>query len=176
MDDGGYRLLWDERARPARGRPAGLNRERIVAAAIALADDEGLPKVSMKRVAEALGSGVMSLYRHVPGKDELVLLMYDGLMAGPLSLPEDATRRDLLLEWGRTIRDLFVAHPWALAVATDDRVMGPHEAAWVDAVMGRLVAVGLPPQLGLVAVLTVYCFVLGGGQPRPVPEPRGPGS
>ncbi|WP_205324517.1 TetR/AcrR family transcriptional regulator [Glycomyces sp. YM15] len=161
-----YNLLWGEAARAGRGRPPGLSRERIVAEAVAIADAEGLQKVSMKHLAERLGSGVMSLYRHVPGKDELVVLMYDSLMAGPLPLPEADHWRDVLRHWGLGVRDLFIAHPWALTVATSERTMGPGEAGWVDAVLGRLSAVGLPAELGLIAVLTVDCFALGAVRPE----------
>lgn len=166
MGQGDYELLWGERARPGRGRPAGLSRERIVAEAIAIADAEGLAKVSMKHLAERLGSGVMSLYRHVPGKDELVILMYDSLMAGPVPLPEADRWRDVLHDWGLGIRALFLAHPWALSVATSDRPMGPHEAAWVDGVIGRLTALGLPADLGVLGVLTVDCFAMGAVWPE----------
>ncbi|MFG3338368.1 TetR/AcrR family transcriptional regulator [Glycomyces sp. NPDC048151] len=161
-----YDLLWGEATRPGRGRPAGLSRERIVAEAVAIADAEGLQKVSMKHLAERLGSGVMSLYRHVPGKDELVILMYDSLMTGPLVLPEADNWRDLLRHWGFGVRELFTTHPWALAVATSERSMGPGEAGWVDAVIGRLTAVGLPAGLGLISVLTVDCFILGAVRPE----------
>ncbi len=166
-----YALLWDEvmrdgRPRPGRGRPSGLTRERIVAEAVAIADAEGLQKVSMKHLAERLGSGVMSLYRHVPGKDELVLLMYDSLMAGPFPVPEADTWRELLLGWGRSVRELFHAHPWALAVATGERPVGPHEAECVDTILGRLFAVGMPPATGLIAVLTVDCFAFGAVRPE----------
>jgi AcrR family transcriptional regulator len=161
-----YDLLWGEATRAGRGRPAGLSRERIVAEAVAIADAEGLQKVSMKHLAERLGSGVMSLYRHVPGKDELVVLMYDSLMAGPLPMPDADHWRDLLRHWGLGVRELFNAHPWALGVATSERSMGPGEAGWVDTVIGRLTAVGLPADLGLIAVLTVDCFALGAVRPE----------
>ncbi|WP_198667620.1 TetR/AcrR family transcriptional regulator [Glycomyces dulcitolivorans] len=163
---GEYGLLWGDRPRPGRGRPSGLTRERIVAEAVAIADAEGLQKVSMKHLADRLGSGVMSLYRHVPGKDELVILMYDSLMAGPVTVPEADHWRDVLIGWGRSVRDLFQAHPWALPVATGDRPMGPHEAGWVDQILGRLTAVGMPPATGLIAVLTVDCFALGAVRPE----------
>ena len=57
------------------GRHGGLTRERIVAAAIDLADADGLGALSMARLAERLGCGTMSLYRHVANKDELVVFM-----------------------------------------------------------------------------------------------------
>ncbi|MDA1363091.1 TetR/AcrR family transcriptional regulator [Glycomyces luteolus] len=161
-----YDLLWGEATRAGRGRPSGLSRERIVAEAVAIADAEGLHKVSMKHLAERLGSGVMSLYRHVPGKDELVVLMYDSLMTGPLPLPEADHWRDVLRHWGFGVRDLFIAHPWALTVATSERSMGPGEAGWVDTMIGRLTAVGLPAELGLIAVLTVDCYALGAVRPE----------
>lgn len=166
MGKADYDLLWGEATRPGRGRPAGLSRERIVAEAVAIADAEGLQKVSMKHLAERLGSGVMSLYRHVPGKDELVILMYDSLMNGPLSLPPAETWREILRPWALGLRELFNTHPWALTVATSERSMGPGEAGWVDGVIGRLTAVGMPPELGLLAVLTVDCFVLGAVRPE----------
>ncbi|WP_158630398.1 TetR/AcrR family transcriptional regulator [Glycomyces terrestris] len=166
LGQGEYELLWGDRSRPGRGRPSGLTRERIVAEAVAIADAEGLHKVSMKHLADRLGSGVMSLYRHVPGKDELVILMYDSLMDGPPDLPDADTWRDVLLHWGRTVIGLFRAHPWAITVGTSARTMGPGEAGWVDHVLGRLGALGLPADLGLMAVLTVDCFALGAARPE----------
>jgi AcrR family transcriptional regulator len=166
VGQGEYELLWGAQERAGRGRPAGLSRELIVAEAVAIADAEGMQKVSMKHLAERLGSGVMSLYRHVPGKDELVILMYDSLMAGPLPLPDADGWRDILLGWGRGVKNMFAAHPWALTVATSDRAMGPNEAAWVDGMLGRLAAVGLPVDIGLVTVLTVDCFALGAVRPE----------
>ncbi|MBT9329369.1 TetR/AcrR family transcriptional regulator, partial [Salmonella enterica subsp. enterica serovar Typhimurium] len=54
-----------------------LSREAIVDAAIALADEDGLDALSMRRIADRMGVGAMSLYRHVAGKDELIAAMTD---------------------------------------------------------------------------------------------------
>ena len=70
-------LLWGTREPATRGPKAELSLERIVDAAVALADREGLGALSMRRVATELGVGTMSLYRHVPGKGELLDLMLD---------------------------------------------------------------------------------------------------
>ncbi|MFD7652654.1 TetR/AcrR family transcriptional regulator [Actinosynnema sp. NPDC059797] len=70
--DLGVELLWGE-------RPA-LNLARIVGAAVAVADEEGLAGLSMRKVAERLGFTTMSLYRHVPGRDHLVDLMCDAVL------------------------------------------------------------------------------------------------
>src|SRR6186997_127264 len=70
-------LLWKRTARSRRGPEPALSRERIVAAAIEIADAEGLAALSMARLAERLGCGTMSLYRHVANKDELQVFMMD---------------------------------------------------------------------------------------------------
>jgi AcrR family transcriptional regulator len=73
--------------REAREPEQELTRERVVCTAIAIADAEGLPALSMRRVADDLGIATMSLYRYVPGKEELVLLMADSTL-GEERLPE----------------------------------------------------------------------------------------
>ncbi|MEU6860318.1 TetR/AcrR family transcriptional regulator [Glycomyces sp. NPDC046736] len=165
MGDGGYELLWGAKTRPARGRPPALSRERIVAEALAIADAEGLQQVSMKHLAERLGSGVMSLYRHVPGKDELVALMYDATMTDPPRLPEGEGWRAAMTAWALAVRDLFHAHPWALALATANHAMGPGEARWLDTALGVFEAEGLPAEICLAAVMAVNGYV--GGAVRP---------
>src|SRR4051812_49574831 len=74
---------WGLRERPARGPRPGLSLERIVGAAVDLADAEGIGAVSMGRVAKELGSSPMSLYRYVAAKDELLALMVDAALALP---------------------------------------------------------------------------------------------
>src|SRR5215468_2656297 len=68
---------WGVRDRPHKGPKPGLSLERIVAAAVQVADAEGLAAVSMSRVAAELGTAPMSLYRYVTAKDELLALMLD---------------------------------------------------------------------------------------------------
>src|SRR3954451_19235158 len=77
---------WGRRARPTKGPKPGLSLERIVEAAVALAQAEGIGAVSMARVAGGLGSCPMSLYRHVAAKDELLALMVDAAL-GPVPSP-----------------------------------------------------------------------------------------
>ena len=80
-------VAWGVRGRPHKGPRPGLSLERIVAAAIRLADAEGLAAVSMSRVATALGTAPMSLYRYVAAKDELLALMVDAAYGPPPSGP-----------------------------------------------------------------------------------------
>jgi AcrR family transcriptional regulator len=100
-------------AGPAPRRDHELTRERIVATAIAIADRDGLADLSMRRLATELGVATMSLYRHVPSRDELTLAMIDTALGG-LRLPARHLRgwRSSLelcarLEWA-----VFQRHPW----------------------------------------------------------------
>jgi AcrR family transcriptional regulator len=90
-----------------------LSLARIVDAAIAIADDEGLAGLSMRSVAMEVGVPTMSLYRHVPSKDELVLAMVDAVMSGlaPPVLP-GATWRTKLEAIAKVQWDGYVRHPW----------------------------------------------------------------
>src|SRR5437773_485762 len=73
----GIEAAWGLHRPPSRGPKPALSLDRIVRAAIGLADARGLDAVSMGRVAAALGAGTMALYRYVRTKDELLVLMVD---------------------------------------------------------------------------------------------------
>jgi AcrR family transcriptional regulator len=95
--------------------PSPLNRERIAAAALRIADAEGFASVSMRRVAQEMGVGTMSLYYYVRTKADLIAAMDDVLMGEVLmpSLPR-SWREALTLIATRT-RDVFLRHPWTLS-------------------------------------------------------------
>jgi AcrR family transcriptional regulator len=100
--------------RPSRGRPAELTREQITAAAVAVADAEGLEAVTMRRLAAELGAGAASLYRHVTTRSELVTRMVDQALgeADPTTATGD-WRADIVaanLGWLRYLR----RRPWLL--------------------------------------------------------------
>ena len=113
----GLDLLWDaadtDRV-PARRRK-GLDFGQIVRAAIEIADTEGLDAVSMRRVATKLDTGAMSLYRHVPDKDALVLLMIDATLGDSY----DPAATTVMGDWRASLRamaelswTLMRRHPW----------------------------------------------------------------
>ncbi|MGH8880375.1 MAG: TetR/AcrR family transcriptional regulator, partial [Stackebrandtia sp.] len=131
-DDGAGRrrralaLLWGETERPSRGPKPSLSRERVVAAAVAIADAEGLAAVSMQRLATELGVTKMAMYRYVPGKSELTLLMVDDAMGQapePAAGPGDWAAT--LENWARQLWDRLVAHPWVLGATVGLRPIGP---------------------------------------------------
>ena len=107
-------LLWDGGPRPSRGPKPGLTLDRIVEAAVRIADEEGLGAVSMRRIATELGTGAMSLYRYVPGKAELLDLMLDRVQR-PSENPADlgdGTWRAALEAMARATLALYTRHPW----------------------------------------------------------------
>ena len=91
-----------------------LSREKIAAAALAIADAEGFEAVSMRRLAQELEVGTMSLYYYVKTKDDLIAAMDDALMAEALlpSLPKGWRRA--ITEIATRTHSVFLRHPWAL--------------------------------------------------------------
>lgn len=121
-------LLWGRSEAPTRGPKPALSVAEIVAAGIAIADEEGLAAVSMRKVGERLGKSAMSLYTYVPGKAELLDLMLDAVLG---ELP---TTYDLAGGWRpameRSARDgwaFYERHPWVLQVSGTRAALGPHE-------------------------------------------------
>jgi AcrR family transcriptional regulator len=112
---------------PAAPEPAvkdGLSLARIVRTGIAIADAEGLAALSMRRVAGELGAGAMSLYRHVPGKDELIDLMAGTVLdEAEADMPpaEGDDWRPRVECYARIMWALYRRHPWLLQVLTVTR-------------------------------------------------------
>jgi len=101
-----------------------LSLDRIVRAAVEIADGEGLEALSMRRVAAALGAGTMSLYRHVTGKDDLIDLMAEAVLeeaeiGSPAAGPDGW--RERLAAYARAMWALYLRHPWLLQVLSATR-------------------------------------------------------
>jgi AcrR family transcriptional regulator len=145
-------VLWERPEPPERPAPAPLSRERIVRAAIGLADADGLAAVSLRKVAAALDVGPMRLYGYIDTKDELLDLMVDAVHAevGPAG---DGWR-EVLASYAESTRQAVHRHEWLadliggrpqlgpLALATGEAVIsGLGGAVHVDAVMPVIGAV-----------------------------------
>lgn len=137
-------LLWRTSERVSRKGKPDLSVDRIVRAAIEVADTEGLQALSMRRVAERLGVGTMSLYTYVPGKPELLDVMLDTVY-GETARPEDVpggwrARLELI---ARENWALYQRHPWLLQVATSRPVLGPNVTAKYDYELRAIDGIGL---------------------------------
>ncbi|MFN8620783.1 MAG: TetR/AcrR family transcriptional regulator C-terminal domain-containing protein [Chloroflexota bacterium] len=120
---------------PTRG--AQLTRERVLAAAIDLADAEGLDGLSMRRLGAALAVDPMAIYRHVRDKDDLLDGMVDSIVARvPIAAGEtwDAALRSTILG----ARAELLRHPWAKGVIESRPTPGPATVQYIDRVLGIL--------------------------------------
>jgi AcrR family transcriptional regulator len=156
---------WRQRyADPPRRRPRadGLTLEGVVDAAIALVDAEGLDALTMRRLATALDSAHTSLYRHVAGRDELLVLMVDRILGEVASGDDPAldprARAEALL---RRYRRVLLAHPAIAPLAARGQLLGPHALAGRQLGLALLVEAGADPALAVEAYLTLTHFVIG---------------
>ncbi|MGH8775049.1 MAG: TetR/AcrR family transcriptional regulator [Jiangellaceae bacterium] len=159
-------LLWGRTTRPSRGPKPSLSLAGIVRVAVAIADAEGMRAVSMRRVADDLGVTTMSLYRYVPGKDDLVELM----MESAVGLPPERDgggpghwRRDLE-RWARAQHVLYRRRPWMLQVPIHGPPMGPNNLAWMDSALQALFEPGLSEGDALYGLLLLSVYVRGEAQ------------
>jgi DNA-binding transcriptional regulator YhcF (GntR family) len=140
-----------------------LTAERIVAAAMAIADAEGLPAVSMRRIATEIGAATMSLYRHVADKDDLLMRMMDTALAEwrfPAESPRDWRARLELA--GRMLWATFTRHPWlapALSVTRPQPIAGG--LAYTEWVLASLADSGLDMSTVFTAHITMVNYVRG---------------
>ncbi len=120
---------------PPDGDPP-LSRDRVVAMAITLLDEGGLEGLTMRRLADRLGSGVMSLYWHVDNKEDVLDLALDRVLefTGPEAGPGAQAWRDEVLQMLEDWRASMLCHPWSAALLPR-RALGP-------AILGRLERLG----------------------------------
>jgi DNA-binding transcriptional regulator YhcF (GntR family) len=143
-------------------RDPQLTLERIVTAAIAIADREGIGELSMRRLATDLGVATMSLYRHVPGRDELEVAMIDAAM-GELRLParRPSWRRGLELaareEW-----KLFKRHPWLAPLMSLTRPqLAPKGLLLIEWILGLFAGSPLDLKRRALVHVMMFSFVRG---------------
>jgi AcrR family transcriptional regulator len=152
----GVALAWGVAASPQRGPKREMSVERIVDAAVELADAEGLGAVSMAAVATRLGYTPMSLYRYVSAKDDLFLLMQEEATAlPPDSVAEAEGWRAKLEELYRAMVQVNVRHPWMLDIPITGSPTTPNSAAWMDAGLAALAGTPLTLAERLSVVLAV---------------------
>jgi AcrR family transcriptional regulator len=126
--------------RPRSRRP--LNRERILLAAVAIADERGVGAVTMRAVAARLGVEAMSLYNHVANKDDILDGMVD-LVIRQVDLPADAGDwREAMRRRAVSAHQVFGRHPWAPQLVDSRQSSGPARLRYLDWVLGTLMGAG----------------------------------
>lgn len=145
---------------PARTRTP-LSPERIVLAAVEVADRSGLGAVSMRNVGKALGVEAMSLYHHVAGKEALLDALVEWIFGG-IDLPEPGEPwRAAMYRRAASARDRLAAHPWAVGLIESRTAPGPALLRHHDAVLGSLRAGGFSVADAAHAFSVIDAYVYG---------------
>jgi AcrR family transcriptional regulator len=141
-----------------------LSRERVLDAAIRLADEGGIEALSMRKLARALDVEAMSLYNHVANKGDLVDAIAD-LVVSEIELPSTTE------EWDVAVRtcaisayETFMRHPWACSlVMSPTKTRGPRlpRLRYIEWLLGRLREAGFSPELAYHAYHTLDSHILG---------------
>jgi AcrR family transcriptional regulator len=133
---------------------ARLSRDRVLAAAIALADAGGIESLSMRKLGVELGVEAMSLYRHVANKGDLLDGMIDGVF-GEIDLPTSGTDwRAALRRRAISAREVLSRHRWAIGLMESRSTPGPATLRHHDTVIGTLRAAGFS------VVMTAHAYSL----------------
>lgn len=165
-------LLWrvaDERTGP--GPKPGLTLDRIVDAAIEVADADGMAGLSMRAVGGRLGRTAMALYTYLPNKAELIDLMYDRVLGElPVSYDAESGWRVAVTAWAHDHWEFYLRHPWVLQVSQARPVLGPNEFARVETLLAVLHPAGLRSRVLRGVVGALVDFVRGAA--RTIAEAR----
>jgi len=154
--------------RPVKRRGEPISREAIVAAAIRLLDADGLAALSMRRLAEELGTGAASLYWHVGSKDALLDLVFDELIGEGVGefgdgteAPDPSRWREQLKEIAQAQRALSLRHRYLVRISVGRIPMGPNALRLSERVLAILLAGGLPPRVAVQGYLLLVAVVNG---------------
>ncbi|RYU12225.1 TetR/AcrR family transcriptional regulator [Nocardioides iriomotensis] len=148
------------RARRSPADRAPLTREAVVEAAVAMADAEGLDRLSMRRLGERLGVEAMSLYHHVPNKTALLDAMVDQVFA-EMAVPQGDDWRAGLRERAVAQRAALRRHGWALAVMESRATPGYETIRHHDATLGFLRRTGFTVRATGHAYALLDAYVMG---------------
>lgn len=144
-----------------RGKREPLRRERVVDAAIALADEKGVAGVTMRAVAARLGVEAMSLYNHVAGREGILDGMVDAVF-GEIDLPTaDSDWKQAMRERADSAREVLRRHPWAVGLLDSRTQPGPATLRHHDAVLGALRAGGFSVAMAAHAFSLIDSYVYG---------------
>jgi AcrR family transcriptional regulator len=142
-------------------RRAPLNRDQVMLAAVALADQDGIGALSMRKLGQALGVKAMSLYNHVGSKSDLIDGMID-VVFSEIGLPaSDAGWLPAMRERAISARQALARHHWAIGLMESRRSPGPATLRHHDAVLGCLRAAGFSVELTAHAYSLLDSYIYG---------------
>ena len=157
-------VLYERRDHHRRGPKPALSQDGVIAAAVAIADAEGLAGVSMAKVAERLGFTTMSLYRYVKSKDDLLLLMADRVNEKQAPTPTPESWRSGLEAWARGVFGIYRTHSWLLQVPMSSPPAGPSQLLWLESALQNLVALPVHEGFKLQIIQLLHGYARGEAQ------------
>jgi AcrR family transcriptional regulator len=138
-----------------------LSRERVLRAALDLADESGIDSLTMRELGQRLGVEAMSLYNHVKNKDDIIDGMTD-LVVSEIDLPSgDVDWREAMRRRAVSARGVFARHPWASVLIDSRESSGPGRMRYFDWVIGTLRRAGFSAELAVHAFSAIDSYVYG---------------
>jgi AcrR family transcriptional regulator len=152
------------RPTPSPGSRVPLSRERVLAAAVLLADEDGTKSLTMRELGLRLGVEAMSLYNHVANKDDLLDGMVD-LVVSEIELPTDTVDwREAMRRRAISAQSVFSRHPWASGLIDSRESSGPARLRYFDWVVGTLRRAGFSLELAARAFSVLDSYIYGFGR------------
>ena len=152
------------RPTPNPGSRVPLTRERVLRAAVLLADENGLESLTMRELGLRLGVEAMSLYNHVANKDDLLDGMVD-LVVSEIELPtETVDWREAMRRRAISAQSVFSGHPWASGLIDSRESSGPARLRYFDWVVGTLRRAGFTLEMTVRAFSLLDSYIYGFGR------------
>jgi AcrR family transcriptional regulator len=148
------------RPKPERPAKTPLSQAQIVQAALRIVKTDGIDGVSMRRLAAEFDTGPSSLYAHVASKDELLQLMFDEVCGLVPTLPLEPDRwQEQVVELARAGHDALLAHYDLARAALATIPSGPNAMRISDAMLGMMLAGGVPPRIAAWAMDRIFLYI-----------------
>ncbi|MDT0305809.1 TetR/AcrR family transcriptional regulator [Streptomyces sp. DSM 44917] len=148
--------------RRALGRPPRISRQEVVEKARRIVDEEGVGRLTMRRLAAEIGSTPMALYHHVRDKEELLVLLLDDYAERTLRRPEPpAHPRERIVTAAAAIHEVLAACPWIVEVLAADDLMSRSALWFVEQIVDGLVACGLSPERAVHGYRAIWYYTAG---------------
>ncbi|WP_354644428.1 TetR/AcrR family transcriptional regulator C-terminal domain-containing protein [Kitasatospora camelliae] len=147
-----------------RPRVGGLSLEAITGAALEIADRDGLDALTMRRLADHLGTRHTSLYRHVASREELLVELVDRVLAEVVLPAEQPDWRAAVAAGARAFRRVLRDHPAVAPLFVAGQLLGPNAMRAREHGLGLLIRAGWPPASAVHIYLTLMHFVIGAAQ------------
>ncbi|GGT41377.1 TetR/AcrR family transcriptional regulator [Streptomyces purpureus] len=154
-------VIWARPERAGRGPKPAYSRADIVAAAVRIADADGIDALSMRRIAADIGCGTMSLYNYVPRKEDLYELMVDAISGEyDADVPPSGDWRADMRAVARQTRGIMHRHPWVIRLMSTGYAYGPNALRFLEYCLGCLDGVDLPGGAKMELIATVNGTVM----------------